>query len=223
MEFVRTAGWSKGTKALSERLVKELKTKQRVLWLVCGGSSIPTAAKVMRAVPEDLSEKLAIFLTDERFGEVGHTDSNAKQLHEAGFHPKNAVFVPVLVPGFSAEETRERYEEAIKRAIDHADSVIALFGIGADGHIAGILPHSPAVDADEWVVIYEAPPYVRATLTFEALKHVDAAYVFVFGDNKRQALTRLRDEKLPLTEQPSQILKELPEAYVYNDQVGGST
>jgi hypothetical protein len=33
-------------------------------------------------------------------------------------------------------------------------------------------------------------------------------------------LQALHDKKLPLTEQPAQILNELPEAYLYSDQVG---
>jgi 6-phosphogluconolactonase len=174
----------------------------------------------MASLPTELTKKLVIFLTDERYGEVGHVHSNARQLHEAGFQPQDAIFVPMLEPGFSMDETQERYAQALERAIDHADVVIAQFGIGPDGHIAGILPHSTAATASGWIAGYEAPHYTRVTLTFDALRHINVAYAFVFGAEKAQALTQLRDEDLPLNDQPSQILKELPEAYVYNDQVG---
>jgi hypothetical protein len=46
-----------------------------------------------------------------------------------------------------------------------------------------------------------------------------AAYVFAFGDAKREALQQLRDESLSLDDQPAQIIKQLPEAYVYSDQL----
>ncbi|HET6925107.1 MAG TPA: 6-phosphogluconolactonase [Candidatus Saccharimonadales bacterium] len=219
MKFIRTAGWEEGTKALGKRLVKELQSKQ-VLWLVCGGSNIAAAVQVMQSLPDELTEHLSIFLTDERFGEIGHRHSNAAQLLDAGFQTKQAVFVPVLQPGFSLSETQERYGQALASAVEHADIVIGQFGIGPDGHIAGILPHSPATTADGWMAAYEAPPYTRVTMTFPALRHIDVAFAMAFGDDKRGALSRLETEELPLDTQPSQILKELPEAYVYNDQVG---
>jgi 6-phosphogluconolactonase/glucosamine-6-phosphate isomerase/deaminase len=177
----------------------------------------------MSNLKDELTQNLSVFMTDERFGEVGHVHSNSHQLTEAGFQPKDAVFVPMLQPGFSMDETSERYAQALERAVEHADIVIAQSGIGPDGHIAGILPHSVAVKATGWVVGYEAPHYTRMTMTFDALRHIDAAYYMAFGDDKLEALQRLRDEEVSLDDQPAQILKELKEAYVYNDQVGGKT
>ena len=220
MQFIQTPDWKKGTRALSKRLSSELTKNQPVLWLIPGGSNIPAAVEIMKTLPEEATKNLAIFLTDERYGEVGHIHSNGKQLVDAGFLPKQAIFVPVLAPGFSLQETQNRYEEAAKRAFEHASVIIGLFGIGSDGHIAGILPHSEAVESEGWVAAYETHEHTRVTLTFQALRHISVAYVFAFGEEKKAALLKLHDETLPLAEQPSQILKELPEAYLYNDQIG---
>lgn len=220
MKFQKVAGWDNCVSAVSKRLISELQKHDRVLWLICGGSNIGAEVKIMAAIPEALTKKLAIFMTDERYGEVGHVHSNARQLHEAGFQAQDAIFVPMLEPGFSMDETQERYAQALERAIDHANVVIAQFGIGADGHIAGILPNSLATTATGWIAGYEAPHYTRVTLTFEALRKIDVAYACVFGGDKLDALQRLRDEAVPLADQPSQILKEVPEAYVLNDQIG---
>ncbi len=220
MQFLRVTDQDKSTTTLIERLKTELSADKHVLWLVCGGSNIPAAAKVMAALPDEATKNLAIFLTDERYGEVNHVDSNAKQLNDAGFQTKQAIFVPMLAPGFTLAETQERYSQAVQRAFAHADVIIAQFGIGADGHIAGILPNSKAAQADGWVSAYSAPQYTRVTLTFEALKHISVAFAFVFGETKKHTLQQLRDENLSLVEQPSQILKKLPEAYIYNDQLG---
>lgn len=220
MEFIKTSSWQRGIKDLTARLNNELSASKRVLWLIGGGSNIAASVEVMAALSEAATKHLTIFLTDERYGDVGHIHSNSQQLIEAGFQTKEAVFVPMLQPGFTMEETQERYAQALERATEHADIVIAQSGIGADGHIAGILPHSPAVHASGWIVGYEAPHYMRMTMTFEALRNIDAAYYMAFGDDKATALKQLRDETLPLDDQPSQILKELPQAYVYNDQIG---
>jgi 6-phosphogluconolactonase/glucosamine-6-phosphate isomerase/deaminase len=220
MQFVKASGRDVVTKELIKRLKKELKKGERVLWLVTGGSNIAVSCEVMKALPTEQTKNLAIFLTDERYGAVGHLDSNAKQLIDAGFQTKEAVFVPTLMPGFSLEETRERYAEASKRAFEHANVVIAQIGIGLDGHIAGILPHSPAVEADGWVTAYETPIYNRVTLTFDALKHISVVYATAFGEERRETLKQLHDEVVPLADQPAQFLKSLPEAYVFNDQIG---
>jgi 6-phosphogluconolactonase/glucosamine-6-phosphate isomerase/deaminase len=221
MEFIKTSGWDRGIKDLAARLTHELKAGKQVLWLIGGGSNITASVQVMAALPDDETHHLSIFMTDERYGDVGHVHSNSLQLLEAGFQSKEAIFVPVLQPGFSMEETQERYAQALENAVEHADIVIAQSGIGPDGHIAGILPHSTAVGTTGWMTGYEAPNYSRMTMTFDALRHIDAAYYMAFGDDKKGALISLRDETLSLDDQPAQILKELPEAYVYNDQIGG--
>ena len=223
MEFVRTESRKRVEKLLLERLSTELSANKRVLWLLSGGSNIPISVAVMQQLPEEETKNLAIFMMDERYGEVGHLNSNAQQLMDGGFRAKNAVFIHTLMPGFSLEETRERFEAASKRAFEHADVILAQIGIGSDGHIAGILPNSPAASDEGWVCAYDTPTYKRVTLTFTALRQVTVAIAAAFGDEKKATLVRLRDENLALTEQPAQLLKELSEAYVCNDQVGGNT
>jgi len=223
MEFVRTESRKKVEKLLVERLGAELAANKRVLWLLSGGSNIPISVAVMEQLPEEETKNLAVCMMDERYGEVGHLNSNAQQLMDAGFKAKNAVFIHTLMPGFSLEETKERFEAATQRAFEHAHVIVAQIGIGSDGHIAGILPNSPAATDEGWVCAYDTPTYKRVTLTFVALRQVSVAIAAAFGDEKKDALTRLRDEDLPLTEQPAQLLKELKEAYVCNDQIGGNT
>lgn len=208
-----------GINHLTERLTKELEADKRVLWLVPGGSNIKAVVKIMDALPEELTGKLEITLTDERFGPVGHLDSNLEQLYQAGFKSKSATVAPVLVEDLSLEETTERYARLTSASIEKADIVVALFGIGADGHIAGILPHSPATTAEGITAAYDSPPYQRITLSFAALGYIYLAYAFAFGEEKKPALTRLVTQNVPLEEQPSQILKKLPEAYLFTDQI----
>jgi 6-phosphogluconolactonase/glucosamine-6-phosphate isomerase/deaminase len=220
MQFIKTKDWQAGTTDLSKRLTKELKAGKRVIWLVPGGSNIPASVKIMDSLAPELTERLAILLTDERYGLPGHPDSNFRQLHDGGFNPQQATFIPVLVENLKLQDTTHRYEELVQKALEHAEIIIGQFGIGADGHLAGILPHSAASRAKGLVSSYEAASYVRLTLTFEALKRLEVAYAFVFGNEKQPALERLQTEDLDLSEQPSQILKQLPEAYIYNDQIG---
>jgi 6-phosphogluconolactonase/glucosamine-6-phosphate isomerase/deaminase len=175
----------------------------------------------MKQIPDDLTANLTVYLTDERYGEVSHPDSNSRQLEEAGFEHKNARVTWVLAEGLSLEETADQYSLSIAAAFEANDTVIAQMGMGADGHVCGIMPGTPAVDSDKLVVGYVTENFTRITLTPKALKeHVTAAYVFAFGEGKKEALANLLKE-LPLNEQPAQVLKSLPETYVYNDQIEG--
>lgn len=222
LRFYKTTKSSDAIGALTQRLKQELSGHKRVLWLVPGGSNIPLSVQVMRELAPETHANLAIMLTDERYGLLNHPDSNTLQLTEAGFDPGTATVIPVLTAdNLSLEATCARYNQAISTAFDNADVIVGQFGMGADGHIAGMLPGSPAVNSKDLVAGYDAGNFIRITLTAKALKHVDVAYVFAYGDAKHEALTKLKTKKLTLKEQPAQVLKQMPESYMYNDQVEG--
>lgn len=220
MRFIKTSDWHPAIVVLQQRLEQELAAGKKVLWLVSGGSNIKASVTLMQNLDDALAVKLTILLVDERYGSVGHDDSNGSQLLAAGFNPKQATVLPVLLPNTSFSATRDRYEEIAKQAFVDNDIVIAQLGIGADGHIAGILPYSEAVESPDFVAAYISQPFQRLTLTHHALKRISAAYVFAYGPDKELALDLLSSKMISYSEQPSQILKELPEAYVFNDHVG---
>jgi len=221
MQFILTAGWDDGVADLTERLVRELDAGRKTLWLVTGGSNIKASVKIMDTIPTEMSRNLTVLLADERYGEEGHADSNWAQLIEAGFDGKQAKLLPILREGKSFEDTIEYYQSLCEEAFSENDTVISQMGIGTDGHIAGILPGSAAANETEHFVIgYKSSPFERLTMTFPALKEITADYSFAFGQPKRDALQMLRDKTNNISHIPAEILKELPEAYIYNDQVG---
>jgi 6-phosphogluconolactonase/glucosamine-6-phosphate isomerase/deaminase len=219
MRFIRTAGWDEGVAAFAERLKTELESGKKVLWLTSGGSNIRASVQIMNQLPAELTAKLTVMPSDERYGEPGHANSNWAQLLNEGFGAKQAKLLPVLKPGQSFESARQDYEAMVEQAFGDCDFSIAQLGIGEDGHILGILPDSPAVEASGLVSAYEGGGYQRLTMTFQAFGRTDIVYAFAFGEGKLNALTNLKDQALPLSEQPAQFLKQMAEAYVYNDQV----
>jgi len=218
MQFIHETNASQAAAALAERLVAELKADKRVAWFVSGGSNTTLAAQIMAAIPEDLSSKLTVLLLDERFGIPGHPDSNWQQLLDAGFDPKKAHVIPTLQAEKTLEITCSDYGKTVHQVVENSDIVIAQCGIGGDGHIAGILPHSAALTDSDWVRGYDGGTYKRITITPPVWKHIDLAYAFAYGDTKLAALRRLKEETLSVSDQPAQLLKEVPEAYVYTDQ-----
>jgi 6-phosphogluconolactonase/glucosamine-6-phosphate isomerase/deaminase len=219
MQYIRTAGWEDGVADLTQRLVRELAAGHRVLWLTSGGSNIPVSVQIIGNITTELRSNLTVMLADERYGQAGHNQSNWEQLMQAGFKAEPATLLPVLKAGLDFESTIARYEQLAEQAFADHDRIIAQLGIVEDGEIAGILPHSPAVaETKDLVTGYQSTPFLRLTLTFAALRQITAAYTFAFGDIKHRTLTMLQHESVPLSKQPAQILKQLPEAYVYSDQ-----
>jgi 6-phosphogluconolactonase len=74
-------------------------------------------------------------------------------------------------------------------------------GLGPDGHTASLFPGSTALDERERFVVETADdvhPYPRLTFTFPAIASSDLAVVTVAGEEKRDAIRRIRaGEYLP--------------------------
>ncbi len=231
MQFIQAKTPDKGVEEMAGRIIAALLGGKRVLWLVCGGSNITSAVAAMDIILNEVNDKdlknLTVGQTDERYGPVGHEDSNWKQLADSGFPFEEVQSVPILIDR-PLRETVEAYESkigALMGAVADDDEgrgglIIAQFGIGSDSHIAGILPRSPAVTDRHLVCGYVAEPYTRITLTPVALARVQVAYAFAFGESKATAIRRLKNEELTLEEQPCQLLKTLPEAFLYSDAIG---
>jgi len=220
MKFIK----SEGTQELETELIKQLNSaledEKHVLWLVPGGSNIAVAIKVMAALNSEHLNYLTLMLTDERYGEPGHDDSNYYQLKNAGLQTRGATFKDILA-GDDFDTTVEAYAQMAEECMVDADTIIGFFGMGPDSHIAGVLPHSPAAVANEdWVIGYDGGEYDRMTLTPYALSHVDIAIVGAFGASKTEALEKLCKTAAPMSEQPSRILCHLTNVIVFNDQIG---
>ncbi len=222
MQFIRSSDWYPATKIITERLTDELIQGKKVLWLISGGSNIIASVNIMQQLPAPLTRNLTIMMMDERYGSLGHENSNEAQLLNAGFDFKQATMLHILSVSSSLYAAKKRYEQLTKQAIAASEIIIAQLGMGADGHIAGILPDSAAINSPDFVAAYDSPPFTRLTLTPHALKHVSVGYLLAFGDAKKPALQLLSQKLVPYAVQPAQLLKELPECYVFNDQIGDS-
>jgi 6-phosphogluconolactonase/glucosamine-6-phosphate isomerase/deaminase len=201
--------------ALAQKIIRQLYTGKKVLWLVPGGSAIAIAAQAAKAIAAIPHRELTVTLTDERYGPVNHADSNWRQLTEAGFSLPDARLLPVLT-GQDRAATTAAFSDTLKRELQTANWAIGLFGMGADGHTAGILPHSPAVAAVRYAEVYDAPNFERITMTPKAIPLLDEAVVYAVGLDKWPALKDLQNDR-PIADQPAQILKQIPTLTVYTD------
>jgi hypothetical protein len=117
----------------------------------------------------------------------------------------------------SVGKTVQNYSNLLKDLTKKSDFTIATFGIGADGHTAGILPGSAAVDAQQPVYGYVWQDYVRMTITPNWLVGVDKAFVVARGQAKLDALSRLKAAASSTAELPSMLLNKIKDVVVYTD------
>jgi 6-phosphogluconolactonase len=141
-------------------------------------------------------EKVTIFQVDERVAPEGDPDRNLTQLSRS------------LPPGGAADVRAMPVDEAdLERAAsDYASALPGRFdlvhlGLGPDGHTASLVPGDPVLDMSDALVavtgVYQGRR--RMTLTFPALDHARQILWLVTGDDKVDALERLRagDRSIP--------------------------
>ena len=217
LRFVKISSPGPVVQYLVDVIGRKLRAGERVLWQVSGGSAIAVEVAVSKALMHQQLDRLTVTLTDERPGPVGHPDSNWLQLEQAGFTLPGAGLRPVLTGESSAADTA-RFNRFLSEQYDRARFRIGLFGIGPDGHTAG-LPAQNAPEHTGYAAYYEAGPFRRISSTPAALARLDEAVVFAVGESKHPQLDRLSQD-LPVTEQSAQALKQAPVITVFNDYKG---
>ena len=141
-------------------------------------------------------EKVTIFQVDERIAPDGDADRNLTQL-ERSLPPGGAADVRAL-PVWADELEAEAavYAAALPEQLD-----LVHLGLGPDGHTASLVPGDPVLDVMDRDVavtgVYEGRR--RMTLTYPTLNRARQILWLVTGEDKVDALARLRagDQSIP--------------------------
>lgn len=211
---------STAARAIASNLLEILGHGKNVTWLLSGGSCIPVAVLARNMIGSIGEQRLHIGLIDERYGPVGHKNSNWQQLIEGGFEFSGVTAHPILKDGESIASTTQHYNLWLKQSIEQSTMLYGLFGIGEDGHTAGLLPGNPLMNSEELVGSYQGDDFSRISVTPALIEQMECGSLYAVGPNKRWALnTLLQDE--PADVIPARILKYVSELKVYTDYKGG--
>lgn len=178
------------------------KVDRRTVLFLSGGSS-PKPLYQELALEKQI-HPAAVALIDERYGEPMHDNSNEKMIKRTGiinyFSSEQVPFYPILQEGLSREETTEKYDATMRELFFNIPRSVAIMGVGADGHTAGIAPNredftNPLFHNISLLVgtfnDEKGSFKERITLTFQALTMIDYFILFVFGEEKRHALEQI--------------------------------
>jgi 6-phosphogluconolactonase/glucosamine-6-phosphate isomerase/deaminase len=201
---------------IASAVLSQLKLNKKVLLFVTGGSSIIVCIKVSEILREHPHQNLTVMLTDERYGEVNHADSNWGKLIKGGFSLPEAKLIPILTGEDHATATKE-FNENLEREFKNADYKIGIFGVGPDGHTAGILPGSSACHSQDLGCGYDSEIFSRITMTFKAILKLDEVIAWIQGENKWGVIKDLEEKDIELEKQPAQILEKVPSLTIFTD------
>lgn len=204
-----------------------------VLLLLAGGSSFQMYNFVD---PEVLGKNITIACTDDRFvhdlenNNFAHLQTTSFY-HEATTRDTWAISSEPL-PGETFEEFRARFERGIHLWINQFPNgvVIAVLGIGPDGHIAGIIPDvlSDEAFAREYLGTTlvgkmnarsknQFPERISITCSFMK-KYITHALVFCTGESKRDVLARALASNGATNTLPAGVITELADVILVTDQ-----
>lgn len=142
-------------------------------------------------------DRVRIFFGDERNVPVSHPDSNEGQAREALL---DHVAIPAAnIHGYGLADTdmetaARTYEQVLAHfAPDGFD--LHLLGMGGEGHINTLFPHTAAVKETTRLVVAEydspKPPPERVTLTLPAVGMAARAWLLVSGAEKAEAAAQV--------------------------------
>lgn len=166
--------------------------------LALSGGTTPDY-KAMIINPGDV-EPGAICVVDERYGEPFHENSNELLLKNAGvidYCERKGIDFYKILERRGIDQTAEDYDQLMSELFVKYPKKVGVMGVGQDLHTAGIFPKNIAAHSPNLVVcetVADKFPQ-RITLTLKALGEFGYFIILVFGEEKREALRKMLDEK----------------------------
>lgn len=164
--------------------------------LTGGGAGIGTLKLLVDA---DINWELVhIFFGDERNVEISHSDSNEGQARAALLDhiaiPEANIHGYGLGGDVNMTEAAEAYESCLNDIAPQGFD-LHLLGMGGEGHINSLFPHTTALKTTDKKVVAvndsPKPPSQRVTLTLPAVSSAERVWLLVAGAEKAEAAAQV--------------------------------
>jgi 6-phosphogluconolactonase len=166
------------------------------------------------------------YMVDERYVPMTHEGSNGRMIQELIIEPAETA-----APNHIVEWTFFQTQKEIPAALDAYTSAlkdmtetgatfdIVVLGIGKDGHIASLFPHTPALHetntAATHVEIEDSPYPHRLTLTFPPIMAAKQILLLAAGTEKKSILEKLIKGDASIDAFPAKKLLEHPNLLIH--------
>lgn len=222
-ESTKNNAYQRAVTELNESLQRH--NSHSVLLLCSGGSALSLVDAID---PKSLTDQITVTVLDERYS-TDPKENNFDLLTQSSFYDHiQEAGCPVIDTRVRESESldglADRFNQALKQWVaDNPDGiVVATFGIGADGHISGIMPFpeseslfdSQFIHTGRYAVGYDAvhknPYRYRVTTTVSFLvEHITEAVVYVSDAERQSVVQQILDANKRLHQLPGVMLHDL--------------
>ncbi|GAB2509692.1 6-phosphogluconolactonase [Corynebacterium atrinae] len=176
--------------AISERGVAHV--------VITGGGAGIGLLRHLRALPNQIDwTRVHVFFGDERNVDLSHEESNERQAREALLDHVDIPAENIHGYGLDGSDMKPAvaaYTEAIATYAPGGFD-LHLLGMGHEGHINSLFPHSAAVAEENLLVVAvedsPKPPAERVTLTLPAVASAERVWLLVSGGEKAEAASHV--------------------------------
>lgn len=188
---------------LAELIRSAIATRGTASVVLTGGGNGIAILQALAADPNITWSSVQVFWGDERFVPSDDGDRNDKQARDAlldhvaipatNIHPMPASDGAF---GTDLDAAARHYEEVLRGCAEPGGAVptfdVHLLGMGGEGHINSLFPHTPAVAEQTRMVVgvtdSPKPPPRRITLTLPAVRCARQVWLLVSGAAKSEAV-----------------------------------
>jgi 6-phosphogluconolactonase len=178
----------RASELVAERARETVASHGRFTFAVSGGHT-PWAMFRLLAGEELPWAQVTIFQVDERVAPDGDPDRNLTHLRASLPPAVTPDIRPMPVTAPDLERGADDYARSLPEVFD-----LVHLGLGPDGHTASLVPGDPVLDVTDRLValtgLYQGRR--RMTLTYPALEWAPNVLWLVTGEDKTDALDRLR-------------------------------
>lgn len=227
-----SANSSDGAEYIGREISTEINAKDGfpTLLLLSGGSCL----SVLPHIKDVSFNGVTAVVLDERFDQTNENNnfSQIENLPWSGYFLENGgTFISTKVLEADTQQSlAERFEVQIENWITKNPNgrMIALFGMGSDGHTAGIFPFpenkklfEDMFDGKSMIASYDANGKnkfsKRITTTNILFGRIDSGFAYIFGDDKKAALDDFRKGVKEANELPVSFLKNVKKIKIVTD------
>lgn len=205
-------------------------SEREILFLVSGGSALQVLEHINTSA---LSGNITVLTTDERYT-TDESGNNCVQLQKTTFYTnaknQHIHFIDTRV---QEEDSHQHFTKRIQKQLayfvkSHPNAyIIGLFGIGDDGHTAGIFPMAEEAFNELYLTddLYiantqgEAPYEKRSTITPAVIEElVDEVILYAVGENKcDNILNYMHNKSFGIHQIPALIAAQHPQSILFTD------
>jgi 6-phosphogluconolactonase len=214
---LNSSSWAESISKILDEYVRKIvsKDKKCKIIMTAGKSAVSIYSYFLNAI-KDINRELYFYLSDERFVDTNHFDSNFRSINSIFDRLNNCKswHLERFQTELPINDAISNYNILLK---DHID--ILLISVADDGHIASIFPGDKKIHlSNENFTLSNNinHPHLRGTITPKLIANTKKIFVFVKGHKKGKLVNKMLNNHIDYVSMPSSLL--LSGTWLFDDE-----